>query len=440
MPLHVLLMSILIGIVGFPPSALRLVAAWKEVLLVSGLLILVAGVLQQTTVQFKLAIPDLFVLGFFGLATLYLLLPSPSNDAGLVSKLYGYREAFLPVALYCLGRLIVVTHSDVEKILKWILVVGLITSIIGILERFLVPLEFHSRIGAAKYYADFIGVDYSRNLFGLPENYWQWIGGRTIRRAVSTHMSSQPFATSFLVFSPISIWYAFTKAGRRWGAALIVVGMVALLLTITRMTIIVVVIQSALMLLLLKRHRYWIGLALVCCFAFASAMLLYSDEILGFVNRVLFSTTHYSTASHLDTWKMSLGVLRTHPFGYGLGTSGLAAVRFGIQSSGGESQYFDFSGAMGIPGVLGYVGVLLSLAGYFGYWYPKIPKRARGVVVCGLVATVGYALNNITAALHGQLFITYVYWWLAGMVVQYASRSGDLAKRQSLPGVPLVEV
>jgi len=119
-------------------------------------------------------------------------------------------------------------------------------------------------------------------------------------------------------------------------------------------------------------------------------------------------------------WRTSFSALRERPLtGHGLGTAGQTALRLNRQEgTGGESLYFKFTGEMGLPGLITYLGVFLGVI-WFGLrqvWRARwTPAAAFPLLV--VTAAIGIAVSGISTPLYDVPFMTYVFWFLAGMVV-----------------------
>ena len=100
------------------------------------------------------------------------------------------------------------SDRNMHRLLKSILLVGVITSLYGIFEVFFLPISFHVQLGVPRYFGEVLGLSYPDYLFGLPPNYRAEVAGQTVRRSVSTYLSGQGFAVPFLLIIPIAlVWY-----------------------------------------------------------------------------------------------------------------------------------------------------------------------------------------------------------------------------------------
>jgi hypothetical protein len=364
---------------------------------------------------------DVIAIGWLSQIVFYFLFQGIlfSLQTGLTSRLYGARDWLLYLLPYFIGRIVPVSERRAQTVLRLILFVGVVTSLAGMYERFFIPTDWHVALGVPKYYAEFLGTAYSDFFFGLPPNYWTRLGGVQIRRAVSVYLSGQSFALPFMVVIPVAAYHVFSKAFSKYGFVLFAVCASALLLTITRMTIVVCAIQMIILLWLLRKHRTVIRVLLVLMLVFAFMAARY-DSLRNYVIATV-TLSDDSGQARPQQWLEGLSQLIDYPLGQGLGSTGQTSARFGLTGIGTEAGYLKLTGALGIPG-------LLLFAGWFGgilLYSLKALRRTtgsqRGIVVATFVVAVGFLLNNLTAPPDQSPFVIYIFGWLAGLSIQYAT-------------------
>jgi hypothetical protein len=434
LPFHVLVMSVLLGVIGLPIQGVRLIAAWKEALVIGTVAHLFLMLCTGYPLRFRATLPDFFAIALLMLTVVYLIVPSEAFGApiSLTGKLYGFRDMAMFIVMYFIGRLVPVSDKGMGKILKFIFYIGLSTSVVGIVERFLVPLEVYVRIGVPKYFSDFLGVQYATPYsMGLPANYFTAISGHLVRRAASVYMSGQGFAVSFLILVPVATYLMYSSQPASRVKSFIVSGLfiLALILTITRMTIASCAVQVILLGLLIKKQR--ISCVIVALIVLTMlAMLITNTGLFAYITKTLRLQTA-SGEHHLIAYEIGINSLTRHPFGQGLGSASQTAGRFGGVGSAFDNQYFAISGSLGWPGLLLYLSLLSSIFLLcLGAYRQQTDIYTRGIVLVVLVAGVGIAINSFTAVLYNAPFIVYVYWWMAGLAMQLISarRANPIAK------------
>lgn len=424
LPVHVLVMTILFGLLGAPASVVRVIAAWKEISLLAVLSLLLIWTPTHRRSALRLTLPDICAMLLLVQAALYVVFPVGISESNLdlTGRLYGFRDSVFLTLIYFVGRLAPISARDARRIIKALALLGIVSGVVALIEWW-VPTDAYVRLGLVRYYNDFLGIHFQVNPyvnpFGLPENFWATIGSLQVRRAGSLHISSQAFAVSYLLTLPAILYTLQTATSRRsrwrWSIGLAVC-LVTLLMTITRMTIFVCLLQLVIIGLLSRRLRRRILVAL-------AGMLVLVIASLPLTGRFFLNTINLdepSTAGHIRAWTNSLQYFSQSPLvGHGLGTGGQTARRLDAEITGDESQYFKLTGEMGLPGLLLYLGLAggVLVAAYRGWRRERDPDwRGMYLVVC--VAGIGIGLNALVTGIYSVPFLTYVYWWLAGMAIQ----------------------
>ncbi|MCU0624055.1 MAG: hypothetical protein MUF53_09355, partial [Gemmatimonadaceae bacterium] len=192
---HVAVIAVLHGPLQIAPDTVRLLAAWKELVLVPLLAVGVLRLVRQRA-RVRPALTDvaavslaLIVAFRSGLDWLQFGLPPWSPISA-----YGARDLLVPFALYAIGR----TTPEVlghPQLLRRMATVALVTACLGFIER-LLPIEALVVAGVPAYYRDFLKVEGMTNpaFFGLPHSYFTDLGATAFRRAGSVFLSGQSFA------------------------------------------------------------------------------------------------------------------------------------------------------------------------------------------------------------------------------------------------------
>lgn len=420
LPFHIAAMALLFGYIGVPGPTMRVVAAWKELLVVALAVLAVGRAVAGRGPRATVHLLDLAVAGLLFYAVWFLVGAGSwygQDEVPLVARLYGLRDLGLFLLLYFVGR---ATPSVVEsdRILRLLVTVGVITSVIAVLEWLLVSPTTLVVLGAARYFREFLGVALATtsNDYGLPDNYWTIIGDRLVRRAGSTYLSSQGFALPFLVILPAATLWV-TDARRRlqvlaWGAYAFL--WIALLLTVTRMTIVACLLQTVLIAGLRRRWSLAVNLGTAALTAFVIAAALFPGVVIFAWNTLTWQTG--SSASHLEDWRDGLVNTIEHPLGAGLGTADQVALRFGVTPLAYDNQYLTYAVELGIPGLALLLAVLIGgLAAGIRALRGAEPLRTYGLLVS--VTALGIVWNALTAAVFNSMLLSYVFFWLVGAVV-----------------------
>ena len=419
LPVHILIVAVLFGGLGWSSGHVRVIAAWKEALI--AVLVALAIVRFAIGAGPTIAIRwlDLAVGGLIALALGYLVAAGAWFDQGLplVAQLYGFRDAAFVLLLYFVGR--ATPEAASPRYIRALFVVGVITSVVAITERLLVTPELLVLIGTARYMNDFLGatVMTTGNLYGLPGNYWTSLGSHLVLRAGSTYLSAQGFAIPFLVIMPAATLFVTARervqSRLAWlGYAVIWAG---LLLTITRMTIMVCLLQTIIILALRRRWStlVWGGvltaIMLFVLLALVPGLATYAWQTLTWQSG--------SSVSHLQDWRQGLENFARYPLGVGLGAAEVIAWRFGITPLAGDNQYLRFAVELGILGLGLHLAILAGAIVTGASAWSRGPSRAvRDTGLLVAVTALGVAINAWTAAVFNAMLLTYVFFWLLGSV------------------------
>jgi hypothetical protein len=441
LPFHILGMAILFGGLGIPARVVRVIAGWKELVVVLLLLATVVRAAAGRGPRVAVSAVDVAVAGLGLLAAAYLIGATPllGADIPVVAQLYGFRDTVFFTALYFVGRG-TPGVNDGDAALKRLFAVGVITSVVAVAEWLFVTPQMLVVMGAASYFNDFLGVAAmtTGNEFGLPDNYWTMMGGRFVQRAGSVYLSSQGFATPFLLIMPAATALLLRRdappAPLSWrvGYALL---WTALLLSITRMTLLVCLVQ---VLLLGALYRRWGVLATAATVSVAAVIagMIASPALASLVWETL-TWQSGSSVSHVKDWAAGARAVWEQPLGAGLGTTDQTAVRFGVTPLTADNLYLKYAVELGIAGLIAYVAVVGGAArAALRLFRGGVAESDRALGACMLAATLGVTINGMTTALYNHMVLSYLLFWLLGTTVtlaqgsyRYTPRGSDPARR-----------
>ena len=397
--LHNLAMSLLWQ-AGVRGGALDVVAAWKEAVLVVAFVAAVAAVGSMP----QLLWADRLALAYGALVVLYWALPQSwlGGSATAKGELYALRHHLLPLGAYALGRLVTLDRTWWRRIGVTIVAVGCGLAAWGLVDVYLVPLQWWRDSGVPDWFHEQLGLTY-RCLSYLPEN---WILNTDeespVRRLVSTFLS--PLATAYMLVVACLLLAAVRP--RRWTVAAAALAYAGLLWTHTRAAFIALP-AGLLVLAALRRSVPLAGLAagsvvasvvLVAVFPTIGPQTSYSaSELLclrenaaveGEASDDPFSAGESSTSSHLTALRDGIRTVARHPWGYGLGNSGVSASRTGVEVKAGESSYTELGVDAGVLGLAAFAGWLVALGVALRVRSPWLAASVAAVAVLGLQTDV----------------------------------------------------
>jgi O-Antigen ligase len=407
---------------GLRGRGLDIVAAWKEVLLALAL-----GAAAWQARRLPLATTaDRLALLYAAFVVAYAVLPQSWLVGHATTKgvFYSLRHDLVPVAAYALGRLVVLCAGD-RKRLAWLAVaVGAALSVWGLVDVYLVPLQWWRDSGVPGWFKDQLSLDYGHGLSGLPENWVYNTGDETnpIRRLVSTFLS--PLATAYLLVV-VLLFLAARERVTRWTTLAALACFAGLLWTHTRAATLAL---AGGLVLLAAAQRRWPPLALAAAvvgisigfFAAYSSIgpsTSYTATELAALRENAhkphpaggdpFSAGDTSLSSHWRNLRDGLHTVIHHPQGFGLGNAGTEAKRTGVDILAGESTYTQLGVEIGLVGMLAFVA--WSLVVFHGLW-----SRSPWLFAA-FGAVLALALQTDVLGVH---WLAYCLWAAAGATLQ----------------------
>jgi hypothetical protein len=412
---------------GLRGSGLDVVAAWKEALLAAALVI----VLWRSRKLPLVTVADRLALVYAAIVLLYAVLPQSwlDGDATTRGTLLALRHHLAPVAAYGLGRLVALSARDARRLLVLAVAAAVLIAVLGILDAYLVSLQWWRDSGVPGWYREQLGLTYE-GLSGLPENWVYNTGDETnpIRRLVSTFLS--PLAAAYVLV--VVLLLLAVRGHRGWGLGAAAVAYVALLLTHTRAAFLALAV--GLVVVGIIQRRWWPILAATASILVAFAFLVVYDEIgpstsytpqeLEFLRAHAttdpdassdpLSGSEPSTESHLRNLRDGIESVLRHPLGYGLGNAGVVAKRTGVEIKAGESTYIELGIDAGIAGAAAFVAWNITLL--VGLW------RRSAWLAAALAAVLLLGLQTDVIGVH---WLAYCLWAAVGVVLSPTPRASD---------------
>jgi hypothetical protein len=427
LPFHSLVIAVLFGAIGVSAQAARIIAAWKEVAIAALLLWTLLRSLSKTGPSLRISPADVGVTGLIATALVFILLESTLFRANIPrgAQLFGLRDTVFFAVLYYVGRGIP-EIADSDAFMRNAFRITLVISAIGVLERIYVTPQMLVFIGAASYQSDFLGLGTytTGNEYGLPLNYWTWMGGVPVRRAGSVFLHSQGFALPFLLLMPTATAWVFNPDRRHAFLTRLGYGLAwgGLLLTITRMTTLVCLIQVIMMFLILRRPELALG-ALLMAAAVVLAAMVARPGILHFAWETL-TFQSASSESHTRDWAAGLVAFFEQPWGHGLGTTDAAATRFSQTPLTSDNMYLSYAVQLGVVGIVSLLVALGSIlvSAWRTAWSGTTETQRRFGAIMALT-TFGILVNGMTSTVFSSNMLADLYFLLAGALVTRGGRA-----------------
>ena len=385
--------------VGVRGGALTVISAWKEGLLLIALVLVVA---ERRALPFsRRFVPDLLAVAFAAFVVVYALIPQSVLEGGATHKgiAYALRHDLLIVGAYFLGRGLDLTDKERARLCHVVLATAAFVAVVGLVDVYAVSLAWW-RLSAG-WFQHQLGLDYGPGLSHLPENFVYNAGNNVVfRRLTSTFLS--PLATAYLLV----VAMFFIPLRRRWGIALGALLFAAILWSHTRAA--VVALAAGLVLLAVVRRRPqllgWAVAVVVVAFAFvkgydhfaprthftAAERIVQERNGAGAqdVSHDPTAVGESSTSEHLASLRDGVKTVLKHPWGFGLGNSGVTAMRTDVGIKAGESTYTELGVETGLVGGLVFIAWSLALLRGTLRRYAWLGAAFAAVLVLGLQTDV----------------------------------------------------
>ena len=421
---------------GVRGASLDAVAAWKDVLLAAALVVAILGARSLPVGLWA----DRFALAYAAIVVLYWLLPQSWLDGVATERgqLFAARHHLIPVAAYFLGRLLVLTPAAWRWLSLALVGVAAALTVWGLVDVYLVPLQWWRDSGVPGWFEEQLGLVYSRGLSGLPENWVLNTGDEDnpIRRLTSTFLS--PLATAYVLV--IVLLYLVARRQTRWTVGLIAVSYAGLLWTHTRAAylalavglVVLAVAQRRLVPVVLAATSLFVGIGFVKAFPTIGPSTSYTKAELVIlrehgrqrptVSDDPLSADDASTSSHLRNLRDGIRTVANHPQGFGLGNAGVSGSRtIGVKIKAGESTYTELGVDTGLVGLLAFLAwmgaVLVAL------W------RRSAWLSAAWVAMLAIGIQTDVIGVH---WIAYVLFALAGAAIGAALPDDEVERMKAL--------
>lgn len=462
--MHTLLLTLLVGAMHPSPSLVTALSAWKEALalVASGALLATAatGGLRRSAWTGSDVIITAFLI-VVGVGTAISLTAMQLLPRGAV--LLGVRFYLVPLAVYCIGRLLPLRMQDVRVVLTAVVVLAGITAVGAFGER-LIPdaafVQLVNSIGYKTYFGDYV----HQQLTGPgPTAASMWVdAGRGIgRRAGSLYLVSKPFGLALLFAAPIALGLLAKASGRIRLALWLLTALIGLglALSYTRAVVAAACLVGIAVALLTRRWQVLPALAIGLGLGLAmyatevryvnpaqglrpSVMATDSGSLGGLSNPAIsLPVATSSDSEHAEAWQLALKAgLKKPILGWGPGTGNEDSQRFvspGGQlpvTLGAESLFLQIFEELGVIGLGLYLAVLGSVAivAWRTMATPGSTEEGRLIPVAAIALTVGVLAAGVsTPVWSGAFVMTYGYWWLAG-VSSRQSAQANATPRQAV--------
>jgi len=276
------------------------------------------------------------------------------STVSLFPRILSFREGFMIIGYYSIGRLLLINKIQLMWMLKIIVVFALFVAIFGHIERFIFSEEIWNYLGALKYEINkkgWVHIGMHSNL--IPNNWFTYVGDETPRRMVAT-IADAPSLSRYLAF-PILILIYFGKV------------LFPLRIKKPQMILIGIILTSSIVLSMGRGGQLICMLGIVIFFIHKKSILSLIAILPGLLllsQLNIFNIGSAVAIRHFTGFMQGYNSLITQPLGHGLGTSGGKAVYFApeeVKEEVVESYFGALAYQLGLPGIIAYFSLFLFM-------------------------------------------------------------------------------
>jgi hypothetical protein len=412
---------------GVRGTALDVVAAWKEALLLAALLLVAWHVRHAPAVRAA----DVLALSYAVVVVVYFFIPQGvlGGEATTRGELLALRHHLFPVAAYALGRLGAWAWQERGRLGALVVLSAAVVAVVGLLDLAFVSLQAWRESGVPGWYREQLGLDYE-GLSGLPEN-WVFNTGNEenpIRRLVSTFLS--PLASAYALV--VALIYVLSRPFRWWWGLLAVLFYVALLYAHTRAAfaalafglVVLAIAQRRAAPAVIAAATVVVGALFLVAYPTIGPSTSYTPEELEWLRENAeqegdesggpLAGDDSSSESHWRNLRDGVRVVLEHPQGHGLGNAGVVAKRTGVEIRAGESTYTELGVDTGVAGAVAFI--LWGLAVLAGLW------RREAWLAAAFATVLVLGLQTDVIGIH---WLALTSWAAAGLALGQRSRSDE---------------
>jgi len=354
---------------------------------------------------------DKLMLLFFLYVMVYVFLPL--GTFGLFEKMVAFKNICFFPALYFIGRLLVIEQIWISKLQKLIMLMSLAAAFVLLGELFF-DTHLQQYTGFASFYEKYFSFDPAGN-YGLS---WTFEIEGGIRRFASFFANPLELAASTLITAPV-LAAIYISGDYKKESGLFFLTLFAVLFSIvfalSRASMLSFLLVGYLFFLLSgKRKMVRVFHVAALLFCISMLFLTLNNSIAEFILATIqFSDS--SSLSHLLEWVSGIEAMAAHPLGMGLGESGRVAGALGL-NVGGENQFIILGVQCGVVALLLYLAIIIVSINWSARLYKNSVGRARQLGLMVFFIRIGLLIPALTAAVESYLYISYLSWFLTGVM------------------------
>lgn len=416
LPFHITFLSIVFQATGsvLPVTFFQLA---KDLMVILSVLVFMLYHRKIFEYPFRLHLVDWLVLGFIGLAFLFLLLPL--GDTTLVNKALYFKNLLIPAMVYFVGRNTVFEDKEVKRLFQVIFTVAVSAFAVNLLEG-LINTHLQNFTGYALFNQVLNNMEPSGN-FGLS---WTFETQAITKRFASFFSDPLELASSVLLgFAAGLIWFLTSKRDDAFPYILVMIcSMGSLFFSSSRAAFGAFFVMIFFIAVIFKLHRLILfGFSLVIFFVVFVIFFASEDFYFFVIDTLTFQNA--SSVGHVLEWITALESMIENPFGVGLAMSGNSGSVSEEARIGGENQFLIYGVQMGFLGMVLYILLLgFSIGKSIKVFRLTDNVMSARVAFTAAAVKTGLLLPLFTANAELYTYVSWVSWWMVGYAMNEYSK------------------
>lgn len=387
---------------------------FKEILIITTFVLNIVNLKHRP--RFHLI--DYLILAFLSYLIIYTILPI--GEQNFLSRLMALRTSSFYIVVYFTGRFIDPKTIPVNKYFNYFLLLTIAAAVV-LLTEVLMGRQLQTATGYADYLYYFFNSE-PTGAFGLSTTFET---ENEYMRFASFFSNPLEHAVATLIALAM-IAGLYTRDDNRFNINSI--GLLALGATV--LSIIFAFSRSPLASYLIMIYVYaaitkrkTVLNIIHVCLGIVAIYLTYVfvrfENNNGGILEIVINTIDFSNPSsvgHLEQWVEGIASIINHPFGIGLGSSGIVGANTG-ENVGGENQFIIFGVQAGIIALTLYLCVFVMFIKTSLKWLPLLKGKEKKICMTVLLMKIGLIIPLLTSEAESSTYISYINWFLSGILI-----------------------
>ena len=412
LPFYITSLSVIYLATG-SPFLVSIFQVLKELVVLIAVLVFIIFQKNLFEYPFRLQSTDWLMLGFLGLAALYLFLPL--GQASFINKALYFKSMFIPGLVYFLGRNTQFSELEIKRLFEIIFIITIGAFLVNLIENFLLDAHLQQFSGYSLYNQAINSIEPTGN-FGLT---WTFETQAVTKRLASFFSDPLEIASSVLMgFAAGLIWFLTSKREHNWLYLLVMFcSLGSLVFSASRAAFIAFFVMIFFVALVFRLYKL-IAAGFLALLGFTFYVMVFaSDDFFYFVlDTLTFENT--SSVGHVVEWVLALNSMVSNPLGIGLAMSGNFGSVTDELRVGGENQFLIYGVQLGWIGMILYIFLLFFGIKYCIYVFNNSTnKSVARIAFVGGVVKFGLLLPLFTANVEIYTYVSWITWWMIGFSV-----------------------